>query len=187
MNRVMRNASFSALCMSTLLCVSCQSTHTTSDGAPMGATPREVAPPPVTMLPNAIAITFAPKPVDTDGNDRPDTLQVTVFLFARPHPAPHWCEGEFHFAIHPPGKAGTPTNPGAPAIREWTLSKELVAAARTRALVGPCYEFNPSLLDGGNTDVMEYTSVDLTAWFQPTAGGPRVWLRGIRAVQYPQL
>ncbi|MSR41362.1 MAG: hypothetical protein EXS10_05605 [Phycisphaerales bacterium] len=167
--------------------VSCQTTRTTSDGAPMAAKPIEVAPPPVTMLPNAIAITFAPKPVDTDGNDRPDTLQVTVFLFARPHPAPHWCDGEFHFAIFPPGKAGTPTHPGVAPIREWSLSAELVAAARTRALVGPCYEFNLSLLEGGGSDAMEHQSVDLVAWFQPTAGGPRVWLRGIRAVQYPQL
>ncbi len=153
----------------------------------MAAKPVEVAPPPVSSLPNAIAITFAPKPVDTDGNDRPDTLQVTVFLFARPHPAPHWCEGAFHFAIYPPGRAGTPSHPGSAPIREWELSADSVQAARTRALVGPCYEFNLSLLEGGNSDALEQESVDLVAWFQPSAGGPRVWLRGIRAVQFPRL
>ncbi len=173
--------------VSTLMLASCQVTHTTSDGAPMGAKPIEVAPPPVTSLPNAIAITFAPKPVDTDGNNRPDTLQVTVFLFARPHPAPHWCEGEFYFAIYPPGKAGTPTHPGGEPIREWSLSRETVQEARTRALVGPCYEFNLSLLDNGNSDLIEQESVDLVASFQPSAGGPRVWMRGIRAVQFPKL
>jgi len=140
--------------------------------------------PPQGTKPNAIAITFAPKPADTDGNLLPDSLQVTAYLFARPHPAPFFAEGSFHFSIYQLGEAGTADTPGAAPLRTWVFAADSVALARSVALAGPCHEFTLSLLANRGSDALPVESVDLVSWFEPADGSPAVWLRGVRSVQF---
>lgn len=175
-----------AVLMATALLVGCQTTVTTSDGARSVPKPTEAPVAPQGTKPNAIAITFAPKPADTDGNLLPDSLQVTAYLFARPHPAPFFAEGSFHFAIYRLGEAGTADAPGAAPLRTWVFAAESVALARSVALAGPCHEFTLSLLANRGTDALPVESVDLVAWFEPADGSPAVWLRGVRSVQFPR-
>lgn len=162
----------------------CETTVTTSDGGPPAMKPREIEPPPKGARPNALAVTFAPKPIDTDGNLLPDTLQVTAYLFARPHKSPVFADGSMSFAIFRPGEAGTPDRPGAEPLRTWRFDSDLVRALRSQALVGPCHEISLSLLADGGRDQLPVESVDLVAWFEPADGSERIWLRGVRSVQY---
>ena len=193
--RLRERSSFSrarGLSAATSVCVSlgffagCQTTVTTSDGARSVPKPTEAPSAPQGAKPNAIAITFAPKPADTDGNLLPDSLQVTAYLFSRPHPAPIFADGSFHFAIYRLGEAGTAEAPGAAPLRAWTFPSESVALARSLALAGPCHEFTLSLLANRGVDALPVESVDLVAWFEPVDGSPAVWLRGVRSVQFPR-
>jgi hypothetical protein len=174
----------SAMLAAAALCAGCQTTVTTSDGTPPAPKPTAGPTTPESARPNAIAITFGPKPADTDGNLLPDTLQVTAYLFARPHPSPLFAEGSFHFAIYRLGESGTPESPGATPLRTWVFDADAVRAARSRALVGACHEFQLSLLSSRGSDALPVESVDLVAWFAPVDGGDLVWLRGVRSVQF---
>ena len=174
----------SAMLAAAALCAGCQTTVTTSDGTPPAPKPTAGPTTPESARPNAIAITFGPKPADTDGNLLPDTLQVTAYLFARPHPSPLFAEGSFHFAIYRLGESGTPESPGATPLRTWVFDADAVRAARSRALVGACHEFQLSLLSSRGSDALPVESVDLVAWFAPADGGELVWLRGVRSVQF---
>jgi hypothetical protein len=166
------------------LLTGCQTTVTTSDGTPPA--PKPVAPPPAPpeATPNAIAVTFGPKPVDTNGNRLPDALSVTAYLFARPHPSPIHAEGVFGFAIFAAGEAGTPEVPRSAPLRTWILEEPAVAASRSRALAGACHEFTLSLLADRGSDDLPVEAVDLVAWFDPAGGGARVWMNGVRGVQF---
>lgn len=185
-SRSRRPRAAAAVCVATLLLIGCETTVTTSDGARPNPKPTAGPEAPADAKVNAMAITFAPKPSDTNGNLLPDSLQVTAYLFARPHPSPLFFDGSFHFAIYRLGEAGTADRPGSDPLRTWTMPPETVAIARSRALAGPCHEFVLSLLDEGGTDVLPVESVDLVAWFEPADGGGSVWLRGVRSVQFPR-
>jgi hypothetical protein len=177
------------LCSLGVACVvsaGCTTTVTTADGAAPVPKPTEPAPPPKSARPNALAVTFAPKPSDSNGNLLPDTLHITAYLFSRPHPTPMFADGEFHFAIYRLGQSGTPDRPGPEPLRTWSFNADLVAQSRSASLAGPCHELVLSLLDAGGSDVLPVESVDLVAWFQPTDGTSAVWLRGVRSVQFPR-
>ena len=169
-----------------LTVASCQQTITTSDGT--APAPKLTAPAPVSASAraNALAITFAPKPADTNGNLLPDSLQVTAYLFAKPHPTPMFVDGTMHFAIYRMGSAGTPDKIGPDPLRSWSFGTEQVRAMRSMSLAGPCHELSLSLLESGGTDVLPVEFVDLVAWFQPVDGGETVWMRGVRGVQFPR-
>lgn len=185
MMRAPATATATAL-LSLALAAGCQTTVTTSDGGPPAPKPRDAEAPPKNARVNAVAVTFAPKPSDTNGNLLPDTLQTTVYLFSRPHKSPIFADGDIGFAIYRLGEAGTPDRPGPNPLRSWDFSRDEVAAARSQALVGPCHEIALSLLADGGRDDIPVESVDLVAWFDPADGGERVWLRGVRSVQYPR-
>lgn len=166
--------------------VSCQTTVTTSDGSAPVPKPTEPVAPPTAARPNALAVTFAPKPSDSNGNMLPDTLHITTYLFSRPHPTPMFADGSFHFAIYRLGESGTSEKPGPNPLRTWTFDRALVAQSRSASLAGPCHEFVLSLLAAGGSDVLPVESVDLIAWFTPADGTETVWLRGVRSVQFPK-
>lgn len=169
-----------------LTAVGCQQTITTSDGTAPAPKLTAPAPAPASARANALAITFAPKPADTNGNLLPDSLQVTAYLFSKPHPTPMFVDGSMHFAIYRMGQAGTPDKMGPDPLRTWSFGAEQVRAMRSMSLAGPCHELSLSLLDAGGTDVLPVESVDLVAWFQPADGGETVWMRGVRGVQFPK-
>jgi len=181
-------ASLTSAAMAGLLLVgaSCQTTVTTADGTPPAPKPTEGPETPSAAKVNAFAITFAPKPADTNGNQLPDTLSVTAYLFSRPHPSPMFCDGKFHFAIYRSGQSGTPDQPGPDPLRQWSFSVAESQAARSTAMVGPCYEFSLSLLANRGSDVLPVEAVDLVAWFEPSDGSDAVWMRGIRSEPFPK-
>ena len=179
----------STVAIGLLACVcacGCQTTVTSSDGASPAPQPTQAQPAPKQAKPNAIAVTFAPKPSDSNGNMLPDTLNITAYLFSRPYPTPMFADGSFHFAIYRMGESGSPEKPGPDPLRTWAYSAEVVGRARSASLAGPCHEFVLSLLDAGGSDVLPVESVDLVAWFQPTDGSDAVWMRGVRGVQFPK-
>jgi len=175
-----------AIGLSAALAAGCETTVTTADGGAAAPKPTEATPPPKSARPNALAVTFSPKPTDSNGNSLPDTLHITAYLFSRPHPTPMFADGSFHFAIHRIGEAGTAERPGDAPLRTWSFGDQAVAGARSASLAGPCHEFVLSLLDSNGSDVLPVESVDLTAWFKPADGGAQVWLRGVRGVQFPK-
>lgn len=135
--------------------------------------------PPSAAVNNVALLLLSPKARDTDGNGLPDTIDVEVYLFAEPFPAPVFAEGEFIFRLSP---AGTSTDRAAPALREWRFSGDVNLAARTRALAGPCYRFALSLLADGGSE-LNVSTADLTLIFQAVGDRPPVHASGVRTVQ----
>ena len=182
----MKRALAAVTAVSAALLAGCETTVTTADGSAPALRPTEATPPPASARPNALAVTFAPKPTDSNGNSLPDTLHITAYLFSRPHPSPMFADGSFHFAIYRTGEAGTAERPGEAPLRTWSFSEQAVGGARSASLAGPCHEFVLSLLDSNGSDVLPVESVDLVAWFKPADGSASVWLRGVRGVQFPK-
>lgn len=160
--------------------VSCVETTTTSDGrAPAPEPTRASVTPPEAPI-NAVVLIAGP-PVDTNGNLWRDRIDVSVYLFAQPHPTPAFRDGSFEFVIYPMGRAGTPDRPGRP-LRSWIFGPNDVAAARSMAVFGPCHQFSLSLLADGGDDRLPVESVDLMAAFRPVLGEP-VWTQGVTTIQ----
>lgn len=160
----------------------CETTRQTSDGRPMPPTPRDAPTTPLAAPINAMAVVLGPKPADTNGNLRPDLIQIEAYLFARPHPTPVWRGGTFEFAIFPPGQAGSPDQPGPEPLRTWTFEAERLLALRSRTLIGESYTIGLSLLENGASDNLGMASVDLLATWRPSDGGPPVFIQGVRTI-----
>jgi hypothetical protein len=162
--------------------IGCETSRQTSDGRPMPPRPRDAPATPTAAPINAMAIVLGPKPVDTNGNLRPDLIQIEAYLFARPHPTPVWRAGTFEFAIYPPGAAGTPERPNPDPIRTWTLGPDRLLELRSRTLIGESYSIGLSLLENAASDDLGMTSVDLLAVWRPVDGGAPVFIQGVRTV-----
>ncbi|MDZ4756372.1 MAG: hypothetical protein SGJ11_17995 [Phycisphaerae bacterium] len=165
----------------TTLCA-CETTVETSDGRRMPPPPHAGPVTPESAPLNAIALMMGPKPLDTDGNSRPDTIQLEAYLFARPYPAPQFRSGTFEFAIYRTGEAGPPDQPAEGAIRTWTLPADQLEGVRSRSLIGACYAISISLLENGGTDAIGTHAVDLTARFFPSDGGAPVSASGVQSL-----
>lgn len=163
------------------LLAACETTVTTSDGHPMPPPPRAAPVTPNERPINAVALVFGPKPLDTNGNSRPDTIQVEAYLFSRPYPSPTWRDGGFDFSIYPSGKAGSAESPAPNPLRTWSVSADEMQTLRSRSLIGDGYAMSLSLLVDGGTDAIGVDSVDLIARFVPISGDP-VPASGVRAV-----
>ena len=175
-------AALLAICV--LQGTACETKTTTSDGTAPVRKPTLSPVAPAGTMPNAMAVTFGPKPADSDGNLFPDSLNITAYLFSKPHPAPLFCAGTFHFSIYRLGQSSSVETAGGEPLREWVMSAEVAHASRSIALAGPCYEFTLSLLSNHGSDALPVQSVDLVAWFEPSDASGRVWLRGVRSVQF---
>lgn len=157
----------------------CETTVETSDGRPMPPPPRAAPDTPDAAPINAIALVLGPKPIDSNGNLRPDMIQIEAYLFSRPYPSPMHRDGTFEFEIYRVGGMG---RAGEKPLRRWVVPPERVAAMRAKSLVGPSYSIGISLLDGGATDQIGEQSVDLIAYFTPADGGERIMSMGVRTV-----
>lgn len=154
----------------------------TSDGRPAPPTPRAAPATPAGAPITAVAAVFGPKPLDTNGNLRPDTIQVELYLFAQPFPTPVLRPGTFEIAIYPMGQAGSPDQPAPNPLRSWTVGGDDLAKARAQALAGPCHRLNLSLLDGGASDDLGVTSVDVLVRFRPEGETKLVAMTGVRTI-----
>lgn len=152
---------------------------TTSDGRPMPPEPRAITPPPSGTIPDDMMFLVGSKPTDSNGNGYPDLISITVALFARPHQTPLHAPGSFTFELYPMGRAGAPN---VEPICSWTITAEEAALQRTRAVYGPCYQFEITLLDAGG-DRFTLGRGDLVCRFQPDGDHPVVRNKGIRTIQ----
>jgi hypothetical protein len=157
----------------------CETTTETSDGRRMPPPPREGMVTPDEAPINAMALVLGPKPLDTDGNLLPDTIQIEAYLFSRPFPNPMHRDGTFEFAIYRSGGAG---RTGEKPLRVWTISPERLAGMRGKSLVGPSFSIGISLLEDGATDRIGEQSVDLMAHFTEVGSTERVPSMGVRSV-----
>jgi hypothetical protein len=131
-----------------------------SDG-PARPAPR---PQPANIAPNSLQMWVRTPLPDVDGNGFPDTLPVTVYLFAEGYDLAVDVPGTFRFEL---------LSAEGRVARVWELNADEAKAAVRRAGPGPAYVFALSLLDGGS-DRVRRQSVDLTATFTPltTEQGP---------------
>jgi hypothetical protein len=179
----MRNIRPLASLLPVLALASCvTSSVETSDGRPAPPMPRAAPRTPSEAPITDVAAVFGPKPLDTNGNLLPDTIQVELYLFAKPYPTPTFRPGTFAISIYPMGKAGSPDRPAPGPLRSWTVTGDALLAARAEALAGPCYRANLSLLDDGRTDELGVTSVDVVVRFTPEGDGRTIAMTGVRTI-----
>lgn len=171
-----------AACTAILGVAGCTQTVETSDGRPMPPEPRAAPTTPEQARVNAIAVVLGAKPVDTNGNLRPDLIQMQVFLFSRPYPSPIWREGTLDVRIYRSGEAGDPRNPGPSPLRTWQVTPQMMESLRTRSLVGDGYAISLSLLDDGQTDALGVSAVDFMVRFLPIEGGEAVPMAEVRPI-----
>jgi len=159
-------------------CVS--ETVETTTARPMPPEPRAAPTTPASARPNRLAMmVIGPKPIDTDGNGRPDTIPVEVFLFAEPHPTPIFAAGAFVFDLYAIGEAG---DTSVPPITSWRFENEDLSAHQARGMIGPMYRFALSLLEKGGDD-LGLPAVDLVGRFHPADGGRPIRSSGARTLQ----
>lgn len=172
-------ARWAAVAVAALAACACETVVETSDGHPMPPPPRDGLATPNEAPINAMALILGPKPVDTNGNLIPDTIQIEAYLFSRPYPSPRYSDGTFEFEIY---KVGGKARPGEKPIRAWKIPPERLAGMRGKSLVGLNYSIGISLLEDGGSDVIGEQSVDLIAYFTPTGSTERVPSMGVRTV-----
>ncbi len=147
---------------------------------PLPPEPRAAPVTPSTARVNRMALMIiGPKPIDTDGNGRPDTIPIEVFLFAEPHPTPVFEDGAFVFDLYAIGEAG---DKSVPPITSWRFEGEMLAGHQGRGMIGPMYRFALSLLDQGGDD-LGLPAVDLVASFHPADGRRPIRSSGVRTLQ----
>lgn len=175
-----RAAPIAAAAVAALALAGCVETTRTSDGRPPTPEPVRPAMTPTEAPINAVVVIAGP-PVDTNGNLWRDRIDVTVYLFARPHDMPTFREGSIEFAIYTMGGAGSPSKPGTP-LRSWTFDAEELLSRRAVVLFGPCYQVSLSLLADKQDDRLPVEAVDLTAVFTAPGRDP-VWAEGVTTIQ----
>lgn len=120
-------------------------------------TPHSVRSAPAGTAPTALQMWVRTPVPDTDGNGFPDTLPVTVYLFAEGYPLSIETPGTFRFELY---------SAEGKLARVWTIDAAKAKQSVRRAGPGPAYVFALSLLDSGSDRVRRQT-VDLSATFTP--------------------
>lgn len=160
----------------------CVTTVETSDGRPMPPQPHDAPATPEASPINALAVVFGAKPLDTNGNMRPDLIQMQIYLFSRPYPRPVWRDGDLEVRLYTPGTARDPRNPGPSPIRSWRVPSSTLQQVRAKSLVGDCYAVSVSLLNDGATDDLGTSAVDVIVRFLPADGSEPVPMNEVRTM-----
>lgn len=162
------------------LAAGCQETlitHRTPPLAPMS--PARQRPAPADAVANALVLSVHPGLIDTNGNGYPDEFLATAYLIDRRYPPPLREDGAFVFELFTVGDAG---RPGLEPIHRWRIEGEALKLCYARAGAGVCYQFRPSLLDGG-TDELSMSYADLRCRFEPADGRPPVYAGEVATLQ----
>ena len=122
--------------------------------------PHSVKAAPTGTAPTALQMWVRTPVPDTDGNGFPDTLPVTVYLFAEGYPLSVETAGTFRFELY---------SAEGKLARVWTIDPAQAKKSVRQAGPGPAYVFALSLLDSGSDRVRRQT-VDLSAVFTPESG-----------------
>ncbi len=116
---------------------------------------------------------------DMNGNGIGDRLDATIYLWSEPYPYPLHADGSLTIDLY---RVGQYASPDAQPLREWTFTPEQLRAARAKALPGPCYYIELSLLDDEHRagDDLNLDAADLVARFTQT--GKRAITSGLSTV-----
>jgi hypothetical protein len=117
--------------------------------------------------------------VDTNGNGYADQIFATAHLFDRRYPLSIFENGAFVLELYPVGRARASDEP---PVHQWRIEGELLRQCQARSGVGPCYQFRPSLLDGG-TDQLAIVEADLVCRFEPADGRAPVYAGEVATLQ----
>ena len=136
-----------ALAAACLILPACQ---TTDPDRPPPPTPLATSAKPTRVVPLSDAR-------DTDGNNRPDSLVLLVYLF-RPEesPIPFWADGQFVFTL---------ADPQGRQMATWTFIESRLPDHRTTDALGPAHSFVLNLKEALGTDEFPPQSAALTAEF----------------------
>ncbi len=169
-----------ALVLGAAASVGCQETWVTARPPALPpANPPRLRPPPGDARATAVVLNVDPSPVDTNGNGYADQLFATAHVFDRRYPLPIREDGAFVFELYPVGTAG---RDGATPIHSWRIEGPALVVCQARSGVGACYQFRPSLLDGG-TDRLLIADADLVCRFEPADGRAPVYAGEVATLQ----
>ncbi len=146
---------------------------------PLSPQPAEIPSQPQSLVINRIAFHPTLYARDMNGNGMGDRLDATVYLWSEPYPFPLHEDGTLTISLY---RVGDYSNPEALPLREWVFPPEKLRAARAKALPGPCYYIEVSLLDEDHRagDNLNIESADFVAQFvQP---GRKVITSGLSTV-----
>ena len=168
-----------ALALTLAALVSCQETRITGYQRPLRPTLRRPQAVPADARVDALVLNVSPTPIDTNANGYPDLLAATAYLFDTRYRPSIREEGAFVFLLYAPGEVSTPDSK---PIWKWRIEGEKLLRSQTRSAVGVCYQFRPSLLDGG-TDRLPFTTADLVCYFEPADGHDPVYAGQVTTIQ----
>ena len=110
----------------------------TSSNRTVPPEPRTAAPTPEGTAINTLAVLKSQRPIDTNGNGFPNRLDVAVYLFSRPYPAPRHSAGTLRFLYYPMGSVDPVIGASEEPLAEWVFEQEVLPLAAiddiTRAL-----------------------------------------------------
>ncbi|MFN9992217.1 MAG: hypothetical protein ACK54H_02635 [Phycisphaerales bacterium] len=94
-------------------------------------------------------------PQDSDGNGCPDLIDVSMYLFAEPHPIPLQQPGTLLFKL---------VSASGEELASWQLAEEAVASGSASLPAGPGYLFRLNILDRGS-DKLPRQQAEILATF----------------------
>lgn len=138
---------------------------------PLSPQPAEIPTQPQSLEVNRIAFHPTLYARDMNGNGMGDRFDATVYLWSEPYPFPIHADGTLTISLY---RVGTYSNPDEQPLREWRFSAEDLKGARAKALPGPCYYLEVSLLDENHRtgDQLSAESADLVARFEQPGRRP---------------
>jgi len=141
--------------------------------------PAEIPTPPSSLVVNRVAFHPTLYARDMNGNGIGDRLDATIYLWSEPYPFPFHADGTLSVYLY---RVGEYSNADAQPLREWNFTPEQLTAARAKALPGPCYYIELSLLDDQHRagDNLNLDAADLVARFTQT--GKRTITSGLSTV-----
>lgn len=159
--------SLSALALGPAGCV----TEYEDGQAPLSPQPATIPSQPSSLLVNRLAFHPTLYARDMNGNGMGDRLDATIYLWSEPYPYPLHEDGTLTISMY---RVGDYADPQTQPLREWVFTPEQMRAARTRALPGPCYYIEVSLLDDDHRagDDLRIESADLVARFTQAGRKP---------------
>jgi len=138
---------------------------------PLSPQPAAIPAQPASLNVNRIAFHPTLYARDMNGNGRGDRFDATIYLWSEPYPFPIHEEGTLTLSLY---RVGDYSDPQAEPLREWVFDSEAMRAARAKALPGPCYYLQVSLLDDDHRagDEIGSGTVDLVARFEQPGKRP---------------
>lgn len=146
---------------------------------PLSAPPTDIPAQPASLVVNRVAFHPTLYARDMNGNGIGDRLDATIYLWSEPYPFPIHADGTLTISLY---RVGDYSNADAQPLREWSFTPEQLAALRAKALPGPCYYIELSLLDDQHRagDDLNLDAADLVARFTQT--GRRTITSGLSTV-----